>query len=90
MLNLALKASSRGHVSNIQLADPVYQNATLFRNQLKVTRSGDKDWLPQCDFLLCLDAGIKDHFPQCYTSVLGSQEHSISTIKNVTQIILKL
>lgn len=25
---------------------------------------GDKEWLPQCDFLLCLDAGIKDNFPK--------------------------
>lgn len=25
---------------------------------------GDKEWLPQVDFLLCLDAGIKDNFPK--------------------------
>lgn len=31
---------------------------------------GDKEWLPQCDFLLCLDAGIKDNFPkQCLARV---------------------
>lgn len=28
----------------------------------------DKEWLPQCDFLLCLDAGIKDNFPK---NILG-------------------
>jgi len=25
---------------------------------------GEKEWLPQCDFLLCLDAGVKDSFPK--------------------------
>mmetsp|Transcript_46506 Transcript_46506/g.104546 ORF Transcript_46506/g.104546 Transcript_46506/m.104546 type:complete len:307 (-) Transcript_46506:149-1069(-) len=24
---------------------------------------GDRDWLPQADFLLCVDAGVKDYFP---------------------------
>lgn len=24
---------------------------------------GDRDWLPQADFLLVIDAGVKDHFP---------------------------
>jgi len=25
---------------------------------------GEKEWLAQCDFLLCLDAGVKDSFPK--------------------------
>lgn len=25
---------------------------------------GDREWISQCDFLLCLDAGVKDNFPK--------------------------
>jgi len=39
-----------------EYADTVF--AALF-NSL-----GDKEWMGQCDFLLCLDSGVKDNFPK--------------------------
>lgn len=35
---------------------------------------GDKEWLNQCDFLLCLDAGIKDNFPKHVINRVPQQE----------------
>jgi len=35
---------------------------------------GEKEWLPRCDFLLCLDAGIKDNFPKHAIARVPQQE----------------
>jgi len=35
---------------------------------------GEKEWLAQCDFLLCLDAGVKDNFPKNVLSRVPQKE----------------